>query len=41
MQKSRSVARTAQLSTEEYVGLWSAALWALGAAYVLATVQIF
>lgn len=38
---SRSVAQTARLSTEEYVGLWSAALWVLAAAFILATFQVY
>jgi hypothetical protein len=38
---SRAVARCAQLSQDEFVGLWSIALWALAAIYLLATFEIY
>lgn len=41
MQKARPVVRTAQLSTDEFVGLWTAALWAVAAAVLVASFQVY
>jgi len=40
MKKAISRAATRQVSSEAYVGLWGMALWALAAAYLLATFNI-
>ncbi|HEY6023290.1 MAG TPA: hypothetical protein VIV34_03830 [Pseudolabrys sp.] len=41
MQRDRAVVRTAQLNTDEIVGLWSATLWVVAAAVLLATFQVY
>jgi len=38
---SRAVARTATLNSEEFAGLWTAALWVAAAAVLFATFQVY
>jgi hypothetical protein len=38
---SRSVARRTSLSRDDFVGLWSLALWGLALVYLLATFEIY
>ena len=40
MQTSKPFARTLRLRSDEFVNLWTIALWTLAAAYLLATFTI-
>ncbi len=38
---SRAVARVERLNREDFAGEWTAALWLLAAAFLLATLQVY